>query len=197
LTAATKAATATDIAFQAYPFIGFEFLSRLNQDEICYLDSQSCFRLPVASPWQGMLHAYFEHINPLVPVLDEAGFWRTVRDNGASSTLSLFIVQAILFAACPFASRRTIRECGFANCRKARAAFYRRAKVSLLHNSFVLCILRRLETDKCSNSTASKANFGPSKSSRAPSSSPSVPQPKHPAPSTLSGSASPSSTRVP
>jgi hypothetical protein len=67
-----------------------------------------------------------------VPVLDEAGFWRTVRENGArsGSMLSLFVAQAILFAACPFASRRTIRECGFANCRKARAAFYRRAKVS-------------------------------------------------------------------
>ncbi|KAL3492720.1 fungal-specific transcription factor domain-containing protein [Aspergillus germanicus] len=128
-TPSITAAAATDIAFQAYPFIRSEFLSRLNQDEICYLDSQSCFRLPVASPWQGMLHAYFEHINPLVPVLDEAGFWQTVRENGASSTLSLFVVQAILFAACPFASRRTIRECGFANCRKARAAFYRRAKL--------------------------------------------------------------------
>ncbi|KAL3452144.1 fungal-specific transcription factor domain-containing protein [Aspergillus insuetus] len=126
---AAAAAAATDIAFQAYPFIRSEFLLRLNQDEICYLDSQSCFRLPVASPWQGMLHAYFEHINPLVPVLDEAGFWQTVREIGASSTLSLFVVQAILFAACPFASRRTIRECGFANCRKARAAFYRRAKL--------------------------------------------------------------------
>ncbi|KAJ0415088.1 fungal-specific transcription factor domain-containing protein [Aspergillus carlsbadensis] len=129
----SSSTTATDIAFQAYPFIRSEFLSRLDQDEICYLDSQSCFRLPVASPWQGMLHAYFEHINPLVPVLDEAGFWRTVRGNGAdsssSSTLSLFVVQAILFAACPFASRRTIKECGFANCRKARAAFYRRAKL--------------------------------------------------------------------
>ncbi|KAL2801104.1 fungal-specific transcription factor domain-containing protein [Aspergillus keveii] len=129
ISSSTTATAATDIAFQAYPFIRSEFLSRLNQDEICYLDSQSCFRLPVASPWQGMLHAYFEHINPLVPVLDEASFWQTVRENGASSTLSLFVVQAILFAACPFASRRTIRECGFANCRKARAAFYRRAKL--------------------------------------------------------------------
>ncbi|KAL2846463.1 fungal-specific transcription factor domain-containing protein [Aspergillus pseudoustus] len=162
--ASASASPPTDIAFQAYPFIRSDFLSRLDQDEICYLDSQSCFRLPVAAPWQAMLQAYFAHINPLIPVLDEAGFWRTVRDDGISSTrISLFVVQAILFAACPFASRRTIRECGFTNCRKARAAFYRRAKllyrleselrpVEIIQGSLLLSLCSSAQTESPVNS---------------------------------------------
>jgi hypothetical protein len=117
-----------DIAFQAYPFIKSDFFARLGQDEICYLDSQSCFRLPTRSSWNSMIQVYFRHIHPLVPVLEEAKFWEFSRGNGSPS-LSLFVAQAILFAACPFAGRRTIQACGFANCREARVAFYRRAKV--------------------------------------------------------------------
>lgn len=120
-----------DIPFQAYGFVKTGFLSRLPQDEICYLDSQSCFRLPIRASWNRLIHAYFRHINPLLPVLDETAFWQEVRHNACSGTLSLFVAQAVLFAACPFADRRAIKGCGFANCRDARAAFYRRAKVSL------------------------------------------------------------------
>ncbi|KAL4747945.1 fungal-specific transcription factor domain-containing protein [Aspergillus terricola var. indicus] len=133
-----SAAQPVDIPFQAYGFIRAEFLSRLPQDEICYLDSQSCFRLPVRESWNRLTHAYFRHINPLLPVLDETAFWDESRGDGCSGTLSLFVAQAILFAACPFADQWAIKGCGFANCREARAAFYRRAK-----------LLYRLESERC------------------------------------------------
>lgn len=117
-----------DIAFQAYPFIRSDFFTRLSQDEICYLDSQACFRLPTWTSWNSMIQVYFRHIHPLVPVLDEAKFWEASRGS-EPPILSLFVAQAIMFAACPFAGQRTIQACGFANCREARVGFYRRAKV--------------------------------------------------------------------
>ncbi|KAL2826241.1 fungal-specific transcription factor domain-containing protein [Aspergillus cavernicola] len=157
-----KGTRPTDITFQAYTFIKTEFLSRLEQDEICYLDSQSCFRLPVRSSWQSMLQVYFQHINPLVPVLDETTFWRLSRGN-ETPTVSLFVAQAILFAACPFASRRTIKGLGFANCRNARAAFYRRAKllyrleselhsVAIVQGSLLLSLCSSAQTESPVNS---------------------------------------------
>ncbi|KAL5041110.1 fungal-specific transcription factor domain-containing protein [Aspergillus fruticulosus] len=118
-----------DIPFQAYGFIKDDFLSRLSQHEICYLDSQSCFRLPVRASWDRLVRIYFRQINPLLPVLDETAFWKQSRGVDCPPTVSLFVAQAVLFAACPFADRRTVSGCGFANCREARAAFYRRAKL--------------------------------------------------------------------
>ncbi|KAL3481302.1 fungal-specific transcription factor domain-containing protein [Aspergillus californicus] len=157
-----RMARASDIPFQAYPFIDSQFLGRLDQDEICYLDSQSCFRLPVQSSWHSMLQVYFRHVNPLVPVLDEASFWRSTRENTQSS-ISLFVAQAVLFAACPFASRQTIKGCGFANCRNARAAFYRRAKllyrmeseshpIAIIQGSLLLSLCSSTQTESPVNS---------------------------------------------
>lgn len=122
-----------DIAFHAYPFIKTDFLTRLAHHETSYLDSQSCFRLPTRPLWDTMIQAYFRHINPVLPLFNEVTFLEESRETGPA-TLSLFTAQAILFAACPFVSRCTIKECGFANYREARAAFYFRAKVKIKIN---------------------------------------------------------------
>lgn len=119
-----------DVAFHAYPFIKTDFLTRLAHHETSYLDSQLCFRLVTRPLWDTMIQAYFRHINPVLPLFNEVTFLDELRGNGPA-TLSLFTAQAILFAACPFVSRNTIKECGFANYREARAAFYFRAKVRL------------------------------------------------------------------
>ena len=127
-----------DIPFQAYRFVQHDFLPRLSEDEIRYLDSQLCFRLPTRASWDRMIHAYFRYINPLFPVMNEQRFWEESRDD-SPPRLSLFVIHAILFAACPFADRNAITGCGFSNCRDARATFYRRAKVRFEHN---LCLVQ-------------------------------------------------------
>ena len=119
-----------DIPFQVYPGIKTDFLSQLSQDDIWYLDSRSCLRLPVRIWWNDLLQVYYRHINPLIPLFDKVNSWESSAGD-SPATLSLFVAQAMLFAACPFASQRAIKECGFNNCREARAAFYQRAKVRL------------------------------------------------------------------
>ncbi|KFY96027.1 hypothetical protein V500_02589 [Pseudogymnoascus sp. VKM F-4518 (FW-2643)] len=151
-----------DIAFHAYPFIKTDFLTRLAHHETSYLDSQSCFRLPTRPLWDTMIQAYFRHVNPFLPLFNEVTFLEESRANGPA-TLSLFTAQAILFAACPFASRFTIKECGYANCREARAAFYFRAKslyrleverhpTSIIEGSLLLSLCSSPQTENPVNS---------------------------------------------
>lgn len=126
------------VDFNAYRFLKSDFLHTLPQDDIKYLEEQSCLRVPQRNILDEMVNQYFHNICPLLPLLNEAQFWRMYhsRMNASgvveSGCMSLFVLQAMLFISCSFVSCNHLRSLGFQSIHRARRCFYRRAKVRML-----------------------------------------------------------------
>lgn len=125
----------SDINFAVYRFIRTDFMLTLLQADIKYLEDQGCLRVPRREFMDEILNQYFRHIHPLLPVLNEAEFWAMYHPvkyrshNSLKPSVSLFVVQAMLFACCSFVPAKKLRRLGFNNVQHARRHLYRRAKL--------------------------------------------------------------------
>ncbi|EHY57967.1 hypothetical protein ABEF92_002349 [Exophiala dermatitidis] len=123
-----------EVLYSYYPFLSADTIYQLDQEELQFLETLGCYRVPARASLDEFIKAYFLYIHPLQPLLDEAEFWRAYSTPSSCSTkpISIFVFQAMLFAACSFVPFSTIQRLGFSNYYAARATFYRRAK-SLFH----------------------------------------------------------------
>lgn len=81
-------------------FIDESQLLSLPADDITFLQSEGCFSLPGPAALEEFIHHYFKRVHSMVPVIDEAEFWRIYRRKTVSSCkLSLFVLQSMLFAS--------------------------------------------------------------------------------------------------
>ncbi|OQU94611.1 Fungal specific transcription factor domain-containing protein [Cladophialophora immunda] len=103
-------------------------------EDVQYLERLGCYRVPSRALLDEFVKAYFRYIHPHQPILDEGDFWRvyTSPPTAQPRTISIFVFQAMLFAACSFVSFSTIHQLGFDGFHDVRATFYRRAK-ALFH----------------------------------------------------------------
>lgn len=127
------------MVYSYYPFLIVSNLPNIPAQDVNFLESQACLRVPTRSLLDEFLQQYFLHVHPLLPLINEGEFWAmysrdSVRSDapGQADYLSLLVFQAVLFASCNFVSKSTIKALGFLNIRAARATLYRRAK--LLHD---------------------------------------------------------------
>ncbi|KAJ4178797.1 hypothetical protein NW755_012912 [Fusarium falciforme] len=78
------------------------------------------------------IRQYFLYVHPILPLVKEQRFWDMYqRQNWHSrtqDTISLFVLQAMLFMSCPFIPLSALGELGFSSVREARAKFYSKAK---------------------------------------------------------------------
>ncbi|OQE25661.1 hypothetical protein PENFLA_c008G01993 [Penicillium flavigenum] len=134
-----------NVPYTEYAFI--ELLS-LPSEDVAYLSSNDCLALPGSGALDEFIQVYFRRIHPLVPVLDEAEFWRIYQKNQSTGPkISLLVLQSLLVASCPFVSLETLREeCGFNDMRDALKQLYNRAN-----------LLFQLRTEKRSHANAQGA----------------------------------------
>ncbi|KAL5336908.1 hypothetical protein BJX70DRAFT_371452 [Aspergillus crustosus] len=126
--------TPASVDFSAYPFLEFNNIQALDQEDVAYLRSKGCFSVPDQLILNEFFNQFFLHVHPETPVLDEARFWRLYLRRGtegqsSDEKLSLFVFQAMLFRAVSYVSLESINQCGFNDKETARAAFYKRAKL--------------------------------------------------------------------
>jgi hypothetical protein len=124
-----------DITYSYYPFLVVNNMHNIMAQDVNYLESQGCFRLPTKEILHEFVEQYFLHVHPLVPMINEGDFWDmygAYGTGGSGERMSLLVFQSMLFTSCNFVSRASIKSMGFPSIRAARAAFYRRAK--LLHD---------------------------------------------------------------
>ncbi|KAH8703056.1 hypothetical protein BGW36DRAFT_82243 [Talaromyces proteolyticus] len=120
--------------YSKYPFAKLDGLEHLSMKDRALLELQGCFYLPAQPQFDDFLVHYFRHIHPYLPMLDETNFWQIYSDVGSgtqreNSTISLFVLQAMLFAAAGIVDHRTITALGFIHYEEARDTFYERAKI--------------------------------------------------------------------
>jgi hypothetical protein len=107
----------------------------MQQDDIKYMDDQGCLRVPRRHLMDGMLEMYFRHIHPILPLFNEGEFWAMYRPvkyaalRPSEASLSLFVLQAMLFASCSFIPVKKLHCLGFETTRHARKILYHRAKL--------------------------------------------------------------------
>lgn len=127
----------SEVIYSYFHFLAVSNLPNIPPQDVNFLETQGCLRVPTRTLLDEFFHQYFLHVHPLLPLINEGEFWvmyshGMARGNAHSGRFSLLVFQAILFASCNFVSKSTIRALGFSNIRTARASLYRRAK--LLHD---------------------------------------------------------------
>ncbi|KAI0008714.1 fungal-specific transcription factor domain-containing protein [Xylariaceae sp. FL0662B] len=125
-------ANETDITYSYYPFITLSNLQNIMPQDVNYLESQGCLRVPTRSIFDEFVREYFLHVHPMMPVINEGDFWDMYCHHvpgEPAEKISLIVFQAILFSSCNFVSKSSIKALGFPSIRAARATFYRRTKL--------------------------------------------------------------------
>lgn len=92
-----------EITFAYYPFLCINNLSSLHIDDINYLDSQGCFKLPESSCLDHLVRAFFHHTHPILLVVNKAEFWSVydpLTSGGKTSRIPVILLSTMLFVAC-------------------------------------------------------------------------------------------------
>ncbi|KAB5578351.1 fungal-specific transcription factor [Coniochaeta sp. 2T2.1] len=123
----------SDIVYSYYPFLNISNLTHILPQDVNYLESQGCFRVPTRAVLDEFVQQYFLHVHPLLPLFNEGDFWDVYLQQGPPGApqqrMSLLVFQALIFATCNFVSRQSIKALGYPSIRTCRAALYRRAKL--------------------------------------------------------------------
>ncbi|KAI0452340.1 hypothetical protein F5B21DRAFT_483766 [Xylaria acuta] len=121
-----------DVTYSYYPFLSINNLHNVIHQDVNFLESQGCLRIPTRAILDEFMQQYFLHVHPLLPFLNEGDFWNLYCHHGsgiAGERMSLLVFQAMLFSCCNFVSKNNIKALGFPNIRSARATLYRRTKL--------------------------------------------------------------------
>ncbi|KAI0431529.1 hypothetical protein F5Y09DRAFT_304348 [Xylaria sp. FL1042] len=121
-----------DITYSYYPFISISNLHNVMPQDVNYLDSQGCLRIPTRAILDEFMQQYFLHVHPLLPFINEGDFWDLYCHEGSGGSgekMSLLVFQAMMFSCCNFVSKSSIKALGFPDIRTARATLYRRTKL--------------------------------------------------------------------
>ncbi|KAG4284981.1 hypothetical protein FPRO06_06241 [Fusarium proliferatum] len=108
-------------------FISDPDLSGLPADDVGLLRQHGCLNVPPRHILDEFIREYFLHVHPMLPLMDESVFWEQYGQK--TNKLSLFLIQAMLFASCSFVPESLTKELGFECPRLAAARFYQRAKL--------------------------------------------------------------------
>lgn len=91
---------------------GFE---QTSEEDFNFMKSQGCFHAPEGHVLLTMLKAYFLHVNPLLPIVNEMDCWRLWESDDPNSfrlgSFSLFLLQAMLFTSCSVRQPYLIFSC--------------------------------------------------------------------------------------
>ncbi|PHH69643.1 hypothetical protein CDD80_6602 [Ophiocordyceps camponoti-rufipedis] len=98
-------------------------------EDAAYLRTKGALTLPSAVLQAALLRAYAEFVHPFMPLLDLDEFLAVVGRGQGGGQLSLFLYQAVSFAATAFVDMRHLREAGFSTRKAARKAFFQRTRL--------------------------------------------------------------------
>jgi hypothetical protein len=76
----------------------------MTPEDINFLESQGCFRVPIRPLLDHFVQEYFLHVHPGLPIIDEGVFWEMYTHRSYHPAehprITLFVFQAIIFASC-------------------------------------------------------------------------------------------------
>ncbi|KAG7040727.1 fungal specific transcription factor domain-containing protein [Colletotrichum scovillei] len=120
-------------SYAYYQFLVLTNLSSMPPQDYRFLEQQGCLHIPTPTILDGFVRHYFLYVHPILPIIDEGAFWdvyyQRPKSQPCDDKISLLLFQSMLFSCCNFLPQTTLTQLGLGTTRKARAMFYRRAKL--------------------------------------------------------------------
>ncbi|KAL0768881.1 hypothetical protein CaCOL14_008189 [Colletotrichum acutatum] len=120
-------------SYAYYQFLVLTNLSSMPPQDYRFLEQQGCLHIPVPTILDDFVRDYFLYVHPILPIIDERAFWDIYSQRSKSQPcgdkVSLLLFQSMLFSCCNFLPQTTLTQLGLGTTRRARAMFYRRAKL--------------------------------------------------------------------
>lgn len=105
--------------------------AKIAQEDVTYLHAKGALTLPALPLQKALLQAYVEYVHPYMPLLELYDFLATINaHDGLNGQISLFLYQAVMFAATAFVDMKVLREAGYPTRKAARKAFFQKTRVS-------------------------------------------------------------------
>ncbi|KAH7199011.1 uncharacterized protein B0J16DRAFT_392959 [Fusarium flagelliforme] len=118
-----------EITFAYYPFLCITNLSSLHTDDVNYLESQGCFKIPESTFLDNLVRAYFRYAHPILPVVNEAEFWSIYDSGGKAGRIPFILLSAMLFVACKYVDHDVILGLQLDSASQARKRFFRKTQL--------------------------------------------------------------------
>jgi hypothetical protein len=103
---------------------------QLDREDLDFLALKRAFELPEATLQNALLCAFFDHIYPLLPIIDLDNFMSAISGQGKEEEkVSLLVLQAVLAAGTCYVDMSHLRRSGYFTRDEARNVFFKRAQV--------------------------------------------------------------------
>ena len=103
--------------------------SRVSAQDEEFLAKKGALSIPAPGLRDALLRSYLEYVQTYMPLLELHDFLNTVDANGVKGTVSLLLLQAIMFAGSAFVDIKLLRAFGFESRKAARRDFFQKTKV--------------------------------------------------------------------
>ncbi|KAH7362661.1 cutinase transcription factor 1 beta, partial [Plectosphaerella cucumerina] len=104
--------------------------ARIATEDVKYLHIKGAISLPPLQLQTALLQAYVEYVHPYMPLLDLHEFLSIVNSReGLCGQVSLFLYQAVMFAATAFVDMKSLREGGYSTRKAARRSFFQKTRL--------------------------------------------------------------------
>ncbi|KAI9036454.1 fungal specific transcription factor domain-containing protein [Aspergillus affinis] len=103
--------------------------AHLDQESINFLTEKGALCVPATCFRNNLFTSYAHHVHSDLPLLDLNGLIRPIIQNDKDHSISLLLLQAVLFAASAFVNIEDIQAAGFESRIQARTTFFQRARL--------------------------------------------------------------------
>ncbi|KAK2002678.1 fungal-specific transcription factor domain-containing protein [Colletotrichum falcatum] len=104
--------------------------AKIAQEDVTYLHTKGALTLPALPLQNALLQAYIEYVHPYMPLLELYDFLAVINaQDGLCGQISLFLYQAVMFAATAFVDMKILREAGYPTRKAARKAFFQKTRL--------------------------------------------------------------------
>lgn len=103
--------------------------NRILAEDVDYLQRKGAFLIPEVHLRNELLRCYVQYVHPYMPLLELQELLTAVGKSDGSSTISLLLFQAVMFAGTAYIDMRYLTAQGYDSRKAARKAFFQRAKL--------------------------------------------------------------------
>ncbi|KAF7542612.1 hypothetical protein G7Z17_g11424 [Cylindrodendrum hubeiense] len=104
--------------------------TKIAAEDVKYLHIKGALSLPTLPLQNALLQAYVEYVHPYMPLMDLNHFLGTINSrDGRNGQTSLFLYQAVMFAASAFVDMKYLREGGYTTRKAARKSFFQKTRL--------------------------------------------------------------------
>lgn len=105
--------------------------NKIAPEDVEYLKIKGALSVPTLPLQNALLQAYVEYVHPYMPLMDLNSFLGVISSrDGQNGQTSLFLYQAVMFAASAFVDMKYLREGGYTTRKAARKSFFQKTRVS-------------------------------------------------------------------